>query len=167
MDRTGTVDARANAAQHFHAQLRSTLVAGAKLTPPTLVKALRGAYAELRPASHDPFGPALSGARALAGIYAAWMETLDPQSQNTELRSMKHLSDAGWIEAQMIVVSQTQSVPAAKQEFLQRGTIEAVDFVIGGGLTVPQRNDLAWLSGFAAGLQGLSVGQGNKSSSAS
>jgi hypothetical protein len=166
MDRDGTPGVRSDAASHFHAQVRASLVAGAKLTAPTLVKALRGAYLELHRDGRDPFGKSLAGARALASIYAAWMETLDPHMHSQDTRSLKHLGDAGWIEAQMIVSAQANSETAARRAFLQRGSVEAVDFVIGDGAAVPQRNDLAWLSGFAAGLQGLSVGHGEKAQQA-
>ncbi|MES2153981.1 MAG: hypothetical protein V4510_02510 [bacterium] len=149
---------RPDAARHFHAQLRAALAAGAKLTAATLVKALRQAYRASTDPGRDPFGKALPDARALASIYAAWMETMDPDLYSQDTRILKHLGDAGWIEALMIVSAQPAG--PGRAGFFQRGTMEATDFVIGDGTSVPQRNDLAWLGGFAAGLQGLSVGHG-------
>ncbi len=159
LDRGASPGARPEAAQQFHAQLRASLLAGAQLTAPTIVKALRVAYVELGRDRRDPFGDALPAARALASIYAAWMETLDPQSPTSDVRSLKHLSDAGWIEAQMLVSGQAGLAAADRRTLLKRGAVEAVDFVIGDGSRVPQRNDLAWLSGFAAGLQARPTGE--------
>lgn len=163
LERNGTSSVRLQAATHFHEHLRTALVAGAKLTAPTLVKGLRAAYMLLSRGPTDPFAASsLSEARALATVYAAWMETLDPHGNHTELRSVKHLSDAGWIEAQMVVASQHDAEVRQRETFLQRGAVAAVDFVVGDGKVVPQRNDLAWLSGFAAGLQGLAASHGAK-----
>lgn len=162
LDRNGPSALRSVAARHFHENLRAALVAGSKLTAPSLVKALRGAFVLVTRGRRDPFGAALAEARALATVYAAWMETLDPHGNHNELRSVKHLSDAGWIEAQMIVATQAEAETDVREAFLRRGAVDAVDFVVGDGQVVPQRNDLAWLSGFAAGLQGLSASTGAK-----
>ncbi|MES2153559.1 MAG: hypothetical protein V4510_00295 [bacterium] len=159
-------DVRPRASRLFHEQLRTSLGGGAKLAAPTMVKSLRGAFLELGRDAVDAFGDGLAGARALASIYAAWMETLDPQVHDADTRLLKHLSDAGWIEAQLIVSAYPQADAMSRREFLQRGAIEATEFVIGDGMSVPQRNDLAWLGGFAAGLQGLSTGHGEKAQQA-
>ncbi len=160
MDRSGQLGVRPDAARQFHVNLRAALVAGAKLTAPTMVRTLRQAYSALGRDGRDPFATLLPEARALASIYAAWMETLDPGDNSQDARILKHLGDAGWIEAQIIVVGQAHSPD--RHTFLHQGVISAADFVIGDGTCVPQRNDLAWLGGFAAALQGLSVGHGIK-----